>query len=112
MNEATQALEEIRHTELAAARHVEEARDRAVGIGAEARAQSRQIVEEGREQGRAAARRRLEMTLEASEAEAASVRTRSESEAQALGDTAAGSLEPLIEEMMRVVLAPPHERGK
>ena len=112
MNEATHALEEIRRTELEAARHVEEARDRAREIEADARARSRQVVDEARERGRAAARQRLEATFEESEADATAILARSESEAQALGDAVAGSMGRLIEEMVRVVLAPPSERGK
>lgn len=112
MNEATHALEEIRRTELETARHVEEARARAKEIEAEAKAEGRRLVDEGRERGRAAARRHLEETLEGTEKVAAKVRARAKSEAEALGHAAARSMDVLIEEMVGVLLAPPSEPGK
>lgn len=112
MNEATRALQEIRRTELEAAQHVEEARTHAKEILAEARVQSRRLVDEGRERGRVTAGRRLEEKLEETETVAETIRARSESEARALGESAAESIGLLIEEMVRVVLAPPSEQGK
>ncbi|MEA1904138.1 MAG: hypothetical protein U9N56_11515 [Actinomycetota bacterium] len=112
MNEATHALEEIRRTELEAARHIEDARTQAAEIVAQAKAQSRLIADEGRERGMAAARNRLERALEEAAAEAATIRARNESQSKTLGKLAAESMESLIEEMVSVVLAPPSEPGK
>ncbi|GEM_PF-1774124 len=112
MNEATRALEQIRRTELEAAQHVEEAHVRAGEIETEARARVRRIIEEGRERGRLAARRRLDAELEEAGTEAAAILQRGESEGRALGESAEGPMETLIAEMVRVVLAPPSEKGK
>ena len=112
MNEATRALEQIRRTELEAAQHVEEARARADEIETEARARFGRMVEEGHERGRLAARQRLDEALEEAGTEAAAIVARGQSEARALAGSAEGPMETLIAEMVRIVLAPPSEKGK
>lgn len=112
MTEASHALEEIRRTELEAARRVEEARERAAEIEATARSRARRLVEEGREHGRAAARDRLRAIVEEAEEQAEEIRARSAADGEELRDSAMGSVDSLVVEMVRVVLAPPSEPGK
>jgi len=111
VNQASHALEEIRRTEMKAARRIEDSRARAEEIIEEAREDARRRVDSAREEGRQEAHRRLERAITEAEARAASIR------AQGLAGTAqvAGitdeSLGPVIEEMVKVVLAPPSEPG-
>ena len=112
MNEATRALEEIRQTELAAARRIDEARAEAEEIAARARAESRRIVEAGRERGMAEARRRLQTALDEANSEAAVIRASAVPGSMTREVATSETLEALVEEMVRVVLAPPSEPGK
>lgn len=111
MNQASHALEEIRRTEMEAARQIEDSRARAEQIVEKAREDARRLIETAREEGRQEAHRRLEKAIAEAEDTAARIRT------QGLADTAQVSgisddlLGPVVEEMVRVVLAPPSEPG-
>lgn len=112
MNEASRVLEEIRRTELEAAREIEEARTNAGEIVEQARDQARRLVEEARERGRRDARRHLEEAIEEAEERGATIRDDGAAEAEQLSKATAGMMEPVIEEMVQVVLAPPAEPGR
>ncbi|HSJ35497.1 MAG TPA: hypothetical protein VLB85_10630, partial [Acidimicrobiia bacterium] len=72
----------------------------------------RRMVEEARQGGRPEARRRMEETMATAEAEADGIRHEGVEAAKALVEAAAGSMEPLVVEMLAVLLAPPAEPGK
>lgn len=110
-NEASHTLEEIRRTEMEAARTVDEARERAAEIVAGARARGREMVEEGRQRGRDTARRRLEGARRKMGAEADAIRSRGESEAADLSRSAEDRLGALVSDLVELVLAPPREQG-
>lgn len=111
MNEASHVLEEIRRTELEAARNVDRARARADEIVNEARARAGEMVEEARKKGREASRRHVEETIADAEMMAADIRRRGVDEAAKLHQASAETLSSVIEEMVSVVLAPPSEPG-
>lgn len=112
MNEASHVLEEIRRTELEGARRVERARAQSEAIVDEARSRARRIVEEAREQGREDARQRLERAIAEAQDTAAQIRESGVIEASRLSNSTARSMDSVIEEMVRVVLAPPSEPGR
>lgn len=112
MNQASHVLEQIRRTELEAARHVDQARAEAEEIVNEARAHARRLVEEAREKGREDAHHHLETVVAEAEEEAAGIRDHGVVEAAELSESTGGSMGPVIEEMVRVVLAPPAEPGR
>jgi vacuolar-type H+-ATPase subunit H len=112
MNQASHVLEQIRHTELEAARNVDRARDQAEEIVDEARARARRLVEEARERGREDAHHHLETVVAEAEKTAAGIRDHGVLEAGELSESTGGSMDPVIEEMVRVVLAPPAEAGR
>ena len=112
MNDAGQALEQIRRTELAAAQMLDEARHQAEQMRSEAKAAAARAVDEGRRRGVVAAEARLRDALEEAERQAADIGANSASQAKVLVESAQGSIGALIEEMVAVVLAPPSERGK
>lgn len=107
MNEASQTLEEIRRTEMDAARTVDEARERSAEIVARARARGREMVEEGRQRGRETAQRRLDDAQSEMGAEADAIRSRGEAAAADLARSAEERLEALVADLVEVVLAPP-----
>lgn len=112
MNEASRALEKIRHTELDAARRVEDARERSSQIVAEATASARRLVEEGRERGRASARHRLAEAVAGAEAEAESIRARALAEAEGLFDSVKSEIGALVDQMVEAVLTVSDETGE
>jgi vacuolar-type H+-ATPase subunit H len=112
MNQASHVLEQIRHTELEAARNVDRAQAQAEEIVDEARAHARRLVEEARERGREDAQHHLETVIAEAEETAASIREHGVLEAAELSQSTGGSMNPVIEEMVRVVLAPPAEPGR
>lgn len=112
MSEAASALEQIRRTEMAAARKVEEARVRATEIAAEAEREARRIVDDGKQRGMEAARLRYQEGVDDAEAEAAAIRAAGIADADQLVTLGKERVEALVEEMVEVVLAPPLERGK
>ena len=69
-------------------------------------------MEEGRQRGLAAARQHLEESRATGQREAEAIRALGESEAREVVESASESMETLIEEMVRIVLAPPKEPGK
>lgn len=111
MNEASHTLEEIRRTELEAAQRVEDARSQADEIRAGARARRRELVEEGRHKGRKTAQLRLERARAELEAETEAVRDRGVADAERLTRLAEAKLDPLVEALTALVLAPPREQG-
>lgn len=111
MNEVSQTLEVIRRTEMAAARTVDEARERAAEIVAGARARGQELVEEGRKRGRETARRRLEDARGEMGVEADAIRSRGEVESAQLIRFAEERLEALVTDLVELVLAPPREQG-
>lgn len=111
-NEATRALEEIRRAEMEAARHVEAARAEAAEMEEQARAEGRLLVAEGRKRGRQAAQERYESAIEEAMEAAAAVRAGGKAEERSRNQIAAQSMELLVEEMARALLAPPSEPGK
>lgn len=111
MNQASHALEEIRRTEMKAARRIEDSRARAEEIIEEAREDARRRVDSAREEGRQEAQRRLEQAIAEAEAAAASIRTQGLADAAEVSGITDDSLAPVVEEMVRVVLAPPSEPG-
>jgi vacuolar-type H+-ATPase subunit H len=112
MNLASHVLEQIRHTELEAARQVDRARTQAEEIVDEARARARRLVEEARERGRDDAHHHLETVIAEAEETAARIRERGALDAEELSESTGGSMDPVLEEMLRVVLAPPVEPGR
>lgn len=112
MNHAADALDRIRHTELAAARKLEEAEERAEEILASARAEIRAIRSRAEEEGRERARQHYDSSLARAEEEAEGIRRRGEEEARGLLDSASEHIEPISEAMVATVLAPPRKEGK
>lgn len=111
MNKASHALEEIRRTEMEAARRVEDSRIQGEQIVEEAREAARRLVDTAREEGRQEAHRRLERAIAEAEARAASIRTQGLAGTAQVAGITDESLGPVIEEMVKVVLAPPSEPG-
>jgi vacuolar-type H+-ATPase subunit H len=112
MNDAAHALEQIRRTEMEAARRVEEARTRATEIGKSAEQEARRMIDEGRQRGLEAARRRHQEGLAEAEAEAERIRAGGVAKADELIMLTEENVGRLVDEMAEVVLAPPLERGK
>lgn len=112
MNQANQVLEQIRHTELEAARRVDRAHAEADEIVNEARTRARALVEEAREGGRQDAHHHLDRLVAEAEEEAKGIRERGILEAAELSESTGGSMDRVIEEMVGVVLAPPAEPGR
>lgn len=112
MNGAGEALDQIRETELSAARAVQEARDRAEGILAEARAEARRIRADGARRGREAAQRHLEESIAAAEATAEDVRREGDETGRRLLDIGSEHVDAIAQALLTAVLAPPTEEGK
>jgi vacuolar-type H+-ATPase subunit H len=112
MSEAADALVRIRHTELAAARQVEAAREEAERILAGARVEARTIRARAEEEGRRRAQHHLELTVSGAEREAERLRRVGEEEARQVLDEGAGHIELISEAMLSAVLAPPREGGR
>ncbi len=104
MNEASRALEEIRRTELDAARRLEDARERSSQVVAEATARARSLVEEGRERGRARARSRLDEAVAGAEVEAEAIRAQAIEDAEHLIGSAENQVDAVVDRMVEVVL--------
>lgn len=111
MNEASRALDQIRHTELDAARLLEDAREKSALIIAEASARARALVDEGRERGRAEAHRRYNEEVAKAEAEAERIQTQAISEAEELIGSIETQIAPLVDRMVEEVLAVTDEAG-
>lgn len=110
MNDATEVVETIRRTELAAARRVEEARDEADRLLTEARATARRLEEEAEAAGRERARSRLEEERAAAAEEASRITTEGASEATELKATADEVVGDLVDALVEALLAPPSQR--
>lgn len=112
MNEASRALEEIRHTELEAARRVEEARAHSAEIVSDARGRAHELVEAARRRGREAAERHMETARADVEAEANELAQRGETGARALRESASRRMGQLVDSLVEVVLSPPEDGGE
>lgn len=112
MNEASQAIGEIRRAEMEGAQRVEEARTNASEMVAEARAEGQRLLADARSRGRHSARKRLEAAIEDATAAANEIRAGGGAGEGKLAEMAGESMDLLVEEMVRAVLAPPSEPGK
>jgi vacuolar-type H+-ATPase subunit H len=111
MSEAADALDRIRQTELAAARKVDAARQRAEEILASARSEARAIRARGEEEGRTRAQDHYDRSVAAAAVEAERIRRIGEQSARRLLDSASEHIEPISEAMVFAVLAPPLNEG-
>ncbi|RPI24877.1 MAG: hypothetical protein EHM57_02210 [Actinobacteria bacterium] len=112
MNDASEAIDRIRHTELAAARRVQEARDEAEAILARARAEAGELRSAARRSGREEAQRHLEASIASAEEQAEQVRLQGEEAASLLIGSARQHVADISAALVTAVLAPPVEEGK
>jgi vacuolar-type H+-ATPase subunit H len=112
VSDAGDALDRIRHTELAAAQKVEEARGRAEEILGTARAEAREIRALAEKIGRERAQKRFDSVVAEAGQEAERIRLEGDEEARRLFDSAPQHIEPISEAMVAAVMAPPREEGK